>query len=41
MASDSANDDERANRLSFYFFVGSLGFALIAGLWMLLQTAFF
>ena len=41
MASNSANDDERSNRLAFYFFMGSLGLALLAGLWMLIQTAFF
>jgi hypothetical protein len=40
MDSDSVNDDERANRLSFYYFIGSLGLALLAGLWMLVQMAF-
>lgn len=39
MASDSQNDTERANRLSFYFFLSTLAFALLAALWMLIQMA--
>lgn len=40
MDSDPENDTERANRLSFYFFLSTLGFALLAALWMLIQAAF-
>ena len=40
MDSDSQNDTERANRLAFNFFLGTLAFALLAALWMLLEAAF-
>ncbi len=35
-----ASDEDRTTHLAFYFFVGTLGFALLAALWMLLQTVF-
>lgn len=44
MTSDSRNspneDEDRANRRAFYFFLGTLAFVLLAALWMLIQTAF-
>jgi len=40
MSTDSQNDDERANRLSFYFFLSTLVFALLAALWLLFEAAF-
>jgi len=41
MASTSENDDEPANRLAFYFFLSTLGFALLGMVWMLIQMTFF
>jgi hypothetical protein len=39
-SSSSTADNDRSNRWAFYFFVGALGFSLLAALWMLVQTAF-
>ncbi|MFB6274161.1 MAG: hypothetical protein ABEL51_14830 [Salinibacter sp.] len=44
MASDSQtsspNDEDPSTRFAFNFLLGALGFALLSGLWMLIQTAF-
>jgi hypothetical protein len=38
-ASNSTTDDQ-TTRWAFYFFMGTLGFVFLAGLWMLVQMAF-
>lgn len=40
-SSNTENTNEKANRLAFNFFLGALGFALLAALWMLFQATFF
>jgi len=40
-SSDAQHDTERGNRLAFNFFMGAMAFALLAGIWMLIQAAFF
>jgi len=39
MDSDSQGDEQRANRYAFYFFMSTLAFSLLAGIWMLIQEA--
>lgn len=39
-SSNTENTSEKANRLAFNFFMGTLALALLAALWMLLQAAF-
>jgi hypothetical protein len=38
--SPNSTNDDQTTRWAFNFFMGTLGFALLAGLWMLLQMAF-
>lgn len=40
-APQSESDTEQANRWAFRFFVGTLTLALLVGLWMMVQNAFF
>jgi len=38
--SPNSTTDDRTTQWAFNFFIGTLGFALLAGLWMLVQMAF-